>query len=332
LSGNYLSHNLFIFDAEQPGQARKKIPQQRKNMLNLHGYQALNVVLDMKHIKHLFERKYPRNYLLRNPVVGGLVLAVFMIVFAAVYRPLGSHASLGISYLETMALYSFIAGFSVILIIYLLKQFPYFSDKRKWNLKKELLAILLTLLGLGIAIYLAAFIVEPPADRWNLSTFFDSVINAFLVGILPFAFFTAVNIPYLNSHFVELEQPERFANQDAEPAEKRFNISSKLKKESLSFFPSQFLFAESDGNYVHFHLSENGKPRKVTIRNSISNIEEQLSGCPEFFRTHRAFIVNLKKIDKKLGNASGYRLRLKESNTEIPVSRQKSKELEEHLV
>ncbi|MDZ7775990.1 MAG: LytTR family DNA-binding domain-containing protein [Bacteroidales bacterium] len=261
--------------------------------------------------------------------MGGLVLAVFMIGFTAVYRPLGSHASLGISYLETMALYSFIAGFSVILIIYLLKQFPYFSDKTEWNLKKELLAVLLTLFGLGVAIYLAAFIVEPPADRWNFPTFFDSVINAFLVGILPFAFFTAVNIPYLNSHFVELEQPSKTDNQEAKPAEERINISSQLKKESLSFFPSQFLFAESDGNYVHFHLSENGKPRKVTIRNAISNVEEQLSGYSEFFRTHRAYIVNLKKIDKKLGNASGSRLRLAETGSEVPVSRQKVKELDE---
>ena len=283
----------------------------------------------MKKIKQLFTKKLPRNFLLRNPVLGGLTLAVFMLGFTAAYRPLGSHASLGISYIETMALYSFIAGFSVIILIYLLNQLPFFSVKSSWNLKKELLAILITLFGLGVAIYLAAFIVEPPADRWNFPTFFDSVFNAFLVGILPFIFFTSVNIPYLSSHFVELEKPEKNDNQQAEPTEERINISSQLKKESLSFFPSQFLFAESDGNYVHFHLSENGKPRKVTIRNSISNIEEQLAGHPEFFRTHRAFIVNLKKVQRKLGNSSGYRLKLSDAETEIPVSRQKSKDLEE---
>ena len=285
--------------------------------------------MKLNSVRQLFRKRLPRNFLLRNPVLGGLTLAVFMLGFTAAYRPLGSHASLGISYIETMALYSFIAGFSVIILIYLLNQLPYFSVKSSWNLKKELLAILITLFGLGVAIYLAAFIVEPPADRWNFPTFFDSVFNAFLVGILPFIFFTSVNIPYLSSHFVELEKPEKNDNQQAEPTEERINISSQLKKESLSFFPSQFLFAESDGNYVHFHLSENGKPRKVTIRNSISNIEEQLAGHPEFFRTHRAFIVNLKKVQRKLGNSSGYRLKLSDAETEIPVSRQKSKDLEE---
>ena len=282
----------------------------------------------MKKIKQLFTKRLPRNFLLRNPVLGGLTLSVFMLGFTAAYRPLGSHASLGISYVETMALYSFIAGFSVIIVIYLLNQLSYFSLKSTWNLKKELLAILITLFGLGVAIFLAAFIVEPPADRWNFPTFFDSVFNAFLVGILPFIFFTSVNIPYLSAHFVELEQPERKGYQDDEPTEERINISSQLKKESLSFFPSQFLFAESDGNYVHFHLIENGNPRKVNIRNSASNIGEQLSEYPEFFRTHRAFIVNLKNVTKKSGNSSGYRLKLSDADNEIPVSRQKAKELD----
>lgn len=287
--------------------------------------------MKLNSVRQLFRKRLPRNFLLRNPVLGGLTLSAFMLGFTAAYRPLGSHASPGISYIETMALYSFIAGFSVIIVIYLLNQLPYFSVKSTWNLKKELLAILITLFGLGVAIFLAAFIVEPPADRWNFPTFFDSVFNAFLVGILPFIFFTSVNIPYLSSHFVELEQPKKHEEHGEETTEERINISSQLKKESLSFFPSQFLFAESDGNYVHFHLSENGKLRKVTLRNSITNIEEQLSENREFFRTHRAFIVNLKKVHRKLGNSSGYRLKLSDAETEIPVSRQKSKEIDSAL-
>ncbi|MGM0566928.1 MAG: LytR/AlgR family response regulator transcription factor [Bacteroidota bacterium] len=287
--------------------------------------------MKLNRVRQLFTKKLPRNFLLRNPVLGGLTLSAFMLGFTAAYRPLGSHASLGFSYLETMALYAFIAGFSVILLIYLLNQFPHFSVKSTWNLKKELLAIFITLFGLGVAIFFAAFILEPPAERWNFPTFFDSVFNAFLVGIIPFIFFTSVNIPYLSSHFVVLEKPEYQGKQINEPTEERIHISSQLKKESLSFFPSQFLFAESDGNYVHFHLSENGKARKVTIRNSISNVGEQLSDNPEFFRTHRAFIVNLKKVQRKLGNSSGYRLKLSDSETEIPVSRQKSKMIDEVL-
>ena len=104
-----------------------------------------------------------------------------------------------------------------------------------------------------------------------------------------------------------------------------------LKKEKLSFFPSEFLFAESDGNYVIFHLLREEKLQKFTIRNSISNIEQQVSQIPWFFRTHRAFIINLKQIVQKKGNTAGYRLKLNKVNLEIPVSRQKTKSFDTYL-
>lgn len=280
---------------------------------------------------HIFKQNYPQNYLIQNPVVGGLVLMLFTIAFTAIYRPLGSHASLGISYLETMALYSFILGFAAILIIYFMKLFPFFSDRHAWNLKKEIAAIGITLVGLGITIYLAAFIIEPPADRWNLSTFIDSIKNAFLVGILPFSFFTAINISALKASEIKNETPALSEHKAFTNVEKPIFITSQLKKESLSFIPSQLLYAESDGNYVRFCLIKDENMIEKTIRNSISNVEKQLSGYPEFFRTHRAFIVNLKKVQRKLGNSAGYRLKLSDAETEIPVSRQKSRELDSVL-
>ena len=107
-----------------------------------------------------------------------------------------------------------------------------------------------------------------------------------------------------------------------EVAREKIQIESKLKKETLEFYPGQFLYAESDGNYVVFYLKQENEIRKKVIRNSISEVENQLSGQSHFFRTHRSFIVNLEKITGKEGNASGYRLYLEGLSTEIPVSRQ----------
>jgi len=50
---------------------------------------------------------------------------------------------------------------------------------------------------LFLTIYFTAFLVEIPAQRWNLSTFFDSCKYTFLIGIIPFAFFTIINYRYL---------------------------------------------------------------------------------------------------------------------------------------
>ena len=106
-----------------------------------------------------------------------------------------------------------------------------------------------------------------------------------------------------------------------EPVE-LIQIISRLKKEELSFYPDQFIYAESDGNYVVFYLNHENHIRKEVIRNSISEIERQLSKIHFITRTHRAFIVNVKKVCSKNGSTLGYRLNLCDTDSEIPVSRQ----------
>jgi DNA-binding LytR/AlgR family response regulator len=122
------------------------------------------------------------------------------------------------------------------------------------------------------------------------------------------------------------EVSQEFGTQQAAIAmtvpEDKIQIVSKLKKEELSFFPHDFLYAESDGNYVVFHLVVEQKEYTVLIRNSLNEIEQQLSGINYFSRIHRAFIVNVKKVSSKKGNTMGYRLKLYGSEAEIPVSRQ----------
>jgi DNA-binding LytR/AlgR family response regulator len=113
-----------------------------------------------------------------------------------------------------------------------------------------------------------------------------------------------------------------------EPAEELIRIKSQLKKEELTFYPCQFIYAESDGNYIIFHLDIENQIKKKIIRNSISNIEHQLSAIPFFFRTHRAYIVNLKRVCSQKGNTLGYRLKLSGTESEIPVSRQKTRDFD----
>lgn len=272
-------------------------------------------------INRWLKRSYPRNYLIRHPYQGALIITIFLLGFVIIYRPLESHETGVLTYPQTMAVYCVAAGLSILGFILLFRRIGLFSVVREWTFVKEVLFILLVLTGMGTAIYFIGFLVEPPADRWNIPTFLDSLINAFLVGILPFLFFTSLHYRYLLHPAAEAPYPAHGPDPDVSPGEERLNIQSKLKREALDFFPGQFLYAESDGNYVHFHLMEKGVPKRKTIRNSISDIERQFSGIPWFFRTHRAYIVNMKKVAEKQGNTSGYRLKLAGTNFRVPVSR-----------
>ena len=271
------------------------------------------------YLKNLISKKFPQNFIIKRPFYGALLIAGFTLVFALLYKPLGSHASRFLGYEATMAVYAIISGASLFGWINLLVRINYFSIRTKWTLAKELLAIFILLFAMGVVIYFAAFVLEEPANRWNFPTFFDSVKNAFLIGILPFLFFTALN--YLIWISPEEKYNTSSGSDSTSAGEELIQISSQLKKESLSFYPSQLIYAESESNYVNFYIQSVDKVQKKVIRNSIADIEQQLAHIPFLARTHRAFIVNLNKIKTKKGNSLGYRLRLQGTDAEIPVSR-----------
>ena len=267
----------------------------------------------------------PQNLILRKPLIGTFILSVITFVFLILYRPLGVHGARSFTLVVTMAAYCLIQGIFLYIVARLLKRIPYFSEVKGWTIQKEILSVLFILLIMGIPLYFAGFLIEGPSQRWNISTFLGSCKIAILIGIIPLAFLTIMNFRYL--FFAEIEQHYGQVNyQSAEiHNEELVHISSQLKKEDLNFYPGQLIYCESEGNYVVFHLVINGQYIKKMIRNSINNIEQQLARIPYLMRIHRAFIVNLKMVTKKRGNTLGYQLKIDNTEAEIPVSRNNTK-------
>lgn len=280
-----------------------------------------------RQVKEVFHARFPANLIIRRPGVGGLVIGLFCFVFLWLYRPLGVQSSLFFSYEVTMALYSGVVALLIWGGITLLKMLTYFADPGKWSLLKELAAIVLVLLFLGVGVYLAGFLIEDTSiDRWNLPTLWDSIKQAVLIGLLPFGFLLLKNGSYLLPGQRARASDELASVEMADP---EVRINSSLKKEHLSFKLDAFLYAEAEGNYVAFHLLEKERLVKKLIRNSISNVEWQLADYPECFRSHRAFIVNLRNVTRQHGNASGYRLSLHGTEVQVPVSRQKARDFQD---
>lgn len=272
---------------------------------------------------------YPRNYVLNNPLVGALVITAFYFIFSVLYKPLGVHAAEGFSYGLTMAFYSCFSGAVTYVLIRVVSSLKWFSDKNNWTLFKEFTSILLILIGIGIAIYLMGFIIESSSERLNIATLLDSLMHALLIGIIPFLFFTLINYPKLQISIYQ--ENHKINKSEFNPAEVIVNISSQLKKESLKFLPDELIYAESDGNYVVFFLEIEKQVRKEIIRNSINNIEEQLSGIPFVMRTHRAFIVNIKRVCLRQGTTLGYTLKLSGTESRVPVSRNNTRKFNQLL-
>ena len=273
-------------------------------------------------------KKYPQNYIIKNPFFGTIIFFVFCIGFAILYKPLDTHESRFFSYNMTVTVYFIIVAFPLFGLVNILKRISYFSNSDDWTILREILSISILLSGIGITVYFSGFLLEPPSERWNIMTFLDSLLSAFLIGVVPFAFFTIINYRYLLvADIIKNFNPETYQTSSGQ-SEELIRIESQLKKEELAFYPGQFIYAESDGNYIVFYLNVENQIKKRMIRNSISNIEQQLSVIPFLFRTHRAYIVNVKTVSSQKGNTLGYRLKLIGTETEIPVSRQKTRDFD----
>lgn len=273
-------------------------------------------------IKAFLSRQYPRTFLVQKPLWGTLTFTVILVLFAAVYQPLRIHGARSFSFNFTLLLYSLLIAAGVFIMAVIIKRTNCFSKDEVWTVKKELISIVIILVCIGLSAYFAGFIIEDQGPRWNLATFFDSFSRAVLVGIIPVLFPSLLNIRFAFTPEIFQEYQIKGQTRQEGTTEQLIHIKSKAKKEKLSFRAGEFIYAESEGNYVIFHLIKQEKSIEVVIRNSISEIEQQLAVIPYFMRTHRAFIVNLEKVISKSGNSLGYQLKLKGSNNIIPVSRQ----------
>lgn len=103
-------------------------------------------------------------------------------------------------------------------------------------------------------------------------------------------------------------------------------------KESLTLLPQDFIYAESDGNYVHIHHLKDGTVRKAMIRSSITLVEETMSIAPDILRCHRAFVVNLSHVAKLENHGSTPQLFIKEAKVFIPVSKTYMPIIKERIV
>ncbi|WP_194975493.1 LytTR family DNA-binding domain-containing protein [Aquiflexum lacus] len=274
------------------------------------------------------KKEIPQNFLLQKPWAAFGVITVFGFLFMVIYTPFDAGQDDPLFVWKLIG-YGLFVGSAALLATGGVINPLICKKNRLWTIGKELLAFGVILLSMGLIIYFAAFLLEPAADRWNLATFLDSFKYALFICFLPYVFFSLMHAPFWFSALpVQEEYFKRLPikNPQNEPI---INISSKLKKESLDFQLSELLCISSEGNYVVFYLSKDGKLQKKIIRNSMNEIEEQMNTHSCLLRVHRAFLVNLNKITQKRGNTLGYRLRLNGMDLEIPVSRNKVKEFDE---
>ncbi len=252
-------------------------------------------------------------------------VSLFIALFLLVFQPFGlqyidmKHRLLILSGYGAVTFLALV--FNLILIESVFKST--FSEVNR-TVGKQILWILWILFTTGLGNYVYSIIIFPGMARsiHNLLIFQGFTL---IVGIFPVTIITIITHNYLLKKNLQLASMinRTIAGEQTQlyPSEQDIEIRAEGGRDRIIIPVDSILFIESVGNYIEVHWSDTGKPRKKLLRNTLKNMHRQLSDFSFIFQCHRAYIVNLNKVDTIKGNAQGYRLELSGSDLPIPVSR-----------
>jgi len=248
---------------------------------------------------HYLKQPYPLNLDIKKNIKESFLISLFVFLFLIIFQPFG------LSNDDTILKYYLIAGYGAVCFLVLLfnlvvipKVFPNIFREEHWSVYKRML--------------------------WLVWIVFSVGLGSYLFACLFFAIFD-----FNTLGFTKLSDSES-SLRNVLVQNQKVIVKSENEREACQFKDDSLLFICSEGNYVNI-VVKNKKIERVLIRNSLTNIEKQLSNYPLFYRCHRAYIVNLNKIKAATGNAQGLKLTLEDLDESIPVARSYSKEFRKRL-
>ncbi len=252
----------------------------------------------------------------------GLFVAFFLIVF----QPFGTAGVKIPNKLLFLSGYGWITFISMSLIFGgLPRLFPRLFEEEKWVVWKQML---LMTIGLSLC-FLCCYLYMNFWFGWSLSIngFLGFYSIALAIAVMPIIIFTLVE------YIFHLKNNQALANtlneqiQSSIPSDTILQFKDENDRVDFTLPLDQFLFIKAANNYVEVNYLEAEDIKKYLLRNSIRNMEQQLTEA-SIKRCHRSYIVNMDKVGRITGNAQGHKLHFPfTAEYVVPVSRSKGKEL-----
>jgi len=254
-----------------------------------------------------------------------LLSGIFVYVFLIVFEPFGAGQSIAYKYI-------FLAGFGVsvflgVAITYFILPilFRKFFRPEKWTIGKEILLLSCCILIISILNSLHHYYWW--GDTGFYQTFFNFLKITISIGIFP-----TVGLIFFKERMLSKRNIERaqLLSKQLPPAALAEIIRVQIQEESVKASPIvlsllEFVYAQSEGNYVMiYHLEDSVLVYKL-IRLSLKQLETQLEYLSQIKRCHRSYLINTQHITSIDGNARSLTIQLDKVTTPIPVSRSFSK-------
>ncbi|KQT21016.1 hypothetical protein ASG22_16520 [Chryseobacterium sp. Leaf405] len=270
---------------------------------------------------------YPKRFRSEKLMKSSITVFFCILFFLLLFKPFGvSDPELKIHYFLTCLLHA--AAPAIILFVYF-SLFNHLNNNKteiSWTLLKEFLNIGILLVLIGIVSFLMRDLLYDNPQNWSWRYLYEEIRNCLIAGIF-FYFFLRITSFYFESkkgspaviQFNPMIVPEVKADFKSD-----LFIRTNLKQDDFYLDIENLLFVKADGNYVELTRFADGQIINEVKRISLTQFENQLSSHVNFFRCHRAYLVNMLKIEKVSGNSQGYAVSLKGTDLKVPVSRKQT--------
>ncbi len=268
---------------------------------------------------------YPLLQKAKNKWLFALLSGLFVFVFLIVFQPFGAAQSIANKYI-------FLAGFGVSVFLgvattyfILPKLFREFFRPEKWTIAKEIL------LQSCCILIISAFNSLHNYNWWRDIDLYQTFLN-FLIITISIGIFPIIGLIFLKERSLSKRniQRARLLSNQLPPEAVEQTSTVQIQEESVKESPivmqlSEFVYAQSEGNYITIYYLDDGALMDKLIRLSLKQLEIQLENLSQIKRCHRSYLINTQHITSIDGNARSLTIQLDKVATSIPVSRSFSK-------
>lgn len=264
----------------------------------------------------------------------GLIAGAVVFLIILFFRPFGLSAVESSFFPLHALLYGVGTFVMVALNSYFAPQiFPSLFAESRWTVGKELLMMLWQIMSISIINMLITHWLYNDSISLITAIYFFAYTAA--IGIFP------ITILILLKYVLLLKKNETAAAKIGEQlsiSEDKVSalapvlqLTGDYQNEMLHVAADAICFISSADNYIKVTYLDGEHLTSTMLRSTLKKAEQSLVNHPQFFRCHRTYIVNLKKVKAVSGNAQGLKLHLDGTEEVIPVSRSLHQQLS-HLL
>jgi hypothetical protein len=281
----------------------------------------------MNKLFKLFFEPFPLEEDRNAQLISTTIISSLVVVILALFKPFGLDQ---VTYQMAKQLPIYFGYGAVTFLLILMSDrlikpaFPNFFDEQKWTVGKNILwtVFIIVFIGVGNLFYSNALGFTGVSGT-SMLTF---QIYTLIIALFPVTIATLLQrISLLRKNLKQAEEINAKLLQPVkEVAPESFLLfTSENEKETLKLSPEQFLYAESADNYTDIVYIENSIVKRELIRSTLKRIET-INTCKFIVRTHRTYLVNLRKVKAVTGNSQGYRMIFDDLEETVPVAKRAS--------